>query len=228
MGVHTYMLTEIHQPSHPKVRDDIMKFYSDILQSDFEFDYNNAAKIYHDIGNEPGIYPDVALLLFELINQYKPKKIVEIGSGFSTLVLKLAAQTINSEVISYEQSDNWMKYTVQLLQRYYIKDAIGEFNIKTNINLVQDADFVFVDFMDRQYMMENHADWFRNVDIIVYDDCTLPPNSQGLLFEFMKNSDRHNFVFYNGGGRTDRVEFVSFKNLDPEVDYFIAQKLGYL
>jgi hypothetical protein len=220
---------EIPCPSHPPVRDEILKFYASVLKDKFGFDYWYAQNEYHELGNEPGIYPDVALLLFELIDQYEPRKIVEIGSGFSTLVLSLAAHRNKSKFISYDQYEQWRILTAHLLYLYEMKDfTLKQFDIKTDNNIIGDADFVFVDFMDRAYMMSQHADWFKNVNIMVYDDSTLTPNSQGLLYDFMTKSNRHNFCYYNGGGRMDRVEFISFKKMEPEVDYFIAQKMGYL
>lgn len=168
---------QLQQPSHPPIRDEIQKYYSSLLKDQFGFDYWDAQHKYKEIGNEPGIYPDVCLLLFELISQYKPKKIVEIGSGFSTLVLSYSAEMFNSQLTSYDQNFKWAEKTAILLDIH--KRTNGQllpFNEKQDENIVNDADF----------------------------------------------------VFYNGGGRTDRVEFISFKKMEPPVDEFIATKLGYL
>jgi hypothetical protein len=225
-------ISQLGFPQHPDVRDQILNFYNDELKRVTGFDYSKSRQEYIDIGNNPGMYADVGLIFHYLLKEYKPRKIVELGSGFSTLVLSHLIRSIglNSEFISYEQSDKYGNQTAELLEKYgFSKNIIHLCDMFPENNLVGDANFVFLDCQYRSYLLSEKADWFKNLDILILDDSQAPTYSIDLLYEFMNKTNRHCFMMLNGAGRTDMTEFISYKKeLEPNVAYYLNHVMGYL
>lgn len=53
--------------------------------------------------------------ILKLLNKHKPKKILDLGSGYSTVMFALWAKDNDAEVISLEQSMAWLNKTKKLL-----------------------------------------------------------------------------------------------------------------
>jgi hypothetical protein len=224
---------ELSSPSHPdNIRDALLKFYEDKLKELTGFDYQKARQVYSELNNTPGIYPDVALIFYELLKQYKPKKIAEFGSGFSTLVFShlINQLNLNTKLFSYEQDAKYLDITNSLLSRHNLNHAqVSLQRMFPDENLVKDADFVFLDWQHRAFLLIERSDWFKNVDILIMDDSQSPTYTNRLLYEFMNKSDRHCFMMLNAAGRTDMTEFISYKEeLEPNVAYYLNHVMGYL
>lgn len=62
--------------------------------------------------------------VLELLNKHKPKKILDLGSGYSTVLFGLWAKENNAQVTSLEQSKKYYKDTRDLLEEYKIQDYV--------------------------------------------------------------------------------------------------------
>lgn len=68
--------------------------------------------------------PDLLLALCELVKKSRPKLIVELGSGLSTLVLaKSIPANMRTKIISIDHSDEYAQKTRDLLKEHRIKNA---------------------------------------------------------------------------------------------------------
>lgn len=84
-----------------------------------KFDWYEAGRTYNELGNSPGIYPDVAMLFERLLSRDDVQSVVEFGSGFSTLYLGAAARKHGKPVpISFEEDPHYAAITKQLLEIY--------------------------------------------------------------------------------------------------------------
>jgi predicted O-methyltransferase YrrM len=66
--------------------------------------------------------PDLLLTLVTLVRKYKPKTIVELGSGVSTLVLAKSVGR-GGKVISVDNSEEYAGYTRELLKDHGIRNV---------------------------------------------------------------------------------------------------------
>lgn len=64
------------------------------------------------------ISPDFALYMMEILNRYKPKAILEFGSGFSSLVLSRYAAAGSATVLSLDHERDYGEKTTQLLRNW--------------------------------------------------------------------------------------------------------------
>ena len=64
--------------------------------------------------------PDILLTLVEKIRIYKPKLIVELGSGLSTLVMAKSLPR-GSRIISFDNSEEFAQATRELLKRHSVR-----------------------------------------------------------------------------------------------------------
>ena len=219
----------IVQPPHPKLRDDIIDFYSAELLKETGFDYRKQEQVYSSLGNTPGVYPDTLLLFSRLIKTYNLKKVVELGSGFSTLFFT----HLGVELSSFEQKPEYLELTKQLLAKNNLPN--NHISLKENITPITGssleaaclvADLIFVDCLDRKRWLTDPT-WLYNSPIVIVDDMEF--FGDGVLFDFMFKTKRPFFITYNGGGRTDRTEFISYKfELTPDIKEVVAKGLGYL
>ena len=214
---------------HPPLRNEILSFYSNELKRLSGFDWSINEKIYHDLGNVTGVYPDVLLLFYWLIKTFNLKNIVELGSGFSTLFFQYMTNKEGLSFISYEQGQKWMDLTNKLLESQNLKADIN-FLSRNIVGLGTDfdancmkADLIFIDCLDREYWLTAPVWSYRNAKFIVIDDLNTYANS---IFTFMDYTKRHKFFVYNNAGRMDRLEFVSIKEeISPDL---VFNELGYL
>ena len=96
-------------------------------------------------------------------------------------------------------------------------------------NLVGKADFVFLDWQHRAYLLKFKPTWFKDVDILILDDSQSPTYTNNVLFDFMQKTERHSFMMLNGAGRTDMTEFISYKeSLEPDVANYLNHVMSYL
>lgn len=92
--------------------------YITLLRDEFSFDFREAESTFGQLGNAPGIYPDVAYLLFRLCHHEKLNSLFETGSGFSSLVFALSSSRTRKKFVAIESLDKWLKTTRGLLESF--------------------------------------------------------------------------------------------------------------
>ncbi len=121
-----------------------LKFLKKIKKYNFEFINSinkNETKFY--FGN--GLYDFIdAILLFSIIRNIKPKKIIEIGSGFSTLISSIAGQfNGNIEIVCIDPLSKFKKNEIFGLTDI-IKKPVEDISLDFFKNLSKN-DILFVD-----------------------------------------------------------------------------------
>lgn len=96
-------------------------------------------------------YPSAQKIL-ELLEEHRPKKILDLGSGYSTVMLGLWAKENKAEVISLEQSQLYLNKTRQLLNKYDLDITVHYAPLTETPNglfyeydLPDDIDFAIID-----------------------------------------------------------------------------------
>lgn len=194
--------------------NDLYSLFNNELVKEINIDWFCAQDIYYNIGNAPGIYPDTILLLLKIIDYYNVKKIVELGSGFSTLYLSKICKEKDVKLISHEEDKKWLEKTKELLNHYNL-DNDHIVNL-TNINDIDyNTDLIFIDCSNelRSKILESNN--MNMVPIVIVDDANRLELSISCS-KFMCNSKRYSFYIYNGVGRKDRFSFINF--LDQTID----------
>lgn len=199
----------------------LYRMFNKELMKNTEINWFEVEDIYKKIGNAPGIYPDSLLMLYSIINNYHIKKIVELGSGVSTLYFSKISKDKSIEFISYEEKDKWGIITNELLNYYKLKTQIKKFVELDNIQHdIYNADIIFIDCSNEIRIKLLESNKINHIPIVIVDDCERK-NLSTSCSKFMSNSKRHCFYIYNGVGRIDRHLFINSTNLD--IDDMIKQ-----
>lgn len=198
----------------------IFGLYNDLLHEECGLDYDEAIRVFGEIGNATGSYPDTLLLFAKMIKHYKLKNIVEFGSGMSTLFLAKIAKDLNISFVSYEEKKRYLNMTTKLIESFHLKPNIKMFYHNEPID-VHDKDFVFIDCSgDLRKELSTYISGFhiRNCFIVI-DDINDYPS----LVSYFKDP----YCFYNGTGRLDRYQFIKYH---PETNFpnFLTQEMNYL
>ena len=91
-----------------------------------------------------------------LLNKYKPKNIIELGSGSSTFIFSQYCKEKNSKLLSVDESKKWLELTKNALNinnllpntNIVLKESFIEKNSKGNsyqITLPKDIDLIYID-----------------------------------------------------------------------------------
>lgn len=103
------------------------------------------------------VAPEVAKKLYELVVQYKPQTIVEIGTslGYSTMWMAEAAREYGGKIITVEHEETKIKKTQELFDWLELQDTVTlvhsdakEFLQSYNAPI----NFLFLDAMKRDYI----------------------------------------------------------------------------
>lgn len=210
---------------HPDLRGTIIDFWSRKLYAKTGLDFLKAEQVYRELGNTSGMYPDTLLAFANIIQYYDIKKILELGSGFSTLFLACMAKKQGAEFRSFEEAEYYHQLTRTFLEAYgYSPDLVQPWP-KIEPALFEGVEFLFLDNMNRGDLLVHGHELFSKVPIIVVDDCDGYGNRQAL--QFMQQAGRSHMFPFQGGGRMDRTQF--FIHL-PEtcLPTFLYQTMGYL
>lgn len=199
--------------------DDKYNDYNNILIKELRVDWRDIETIYGKLGNTPGIYPDVALLLYETLKRDDVQSFVEIGSGVSTLYLEKAAKKLNKELITYEEKNEWADITHKLLKSFGVSQQIS---IYDNLTKLPEVDAIFLDcsLEERKVIIEKHKNVFKNCKIFIVDDAQIVKVSVPIIKSFT-SMERYNFYTYNPTTREDRHELINFKYNDYEINNWI-------
>ncbi len=180
---------------------------------------------YTRIGNCPGIYPDTALLFVRMIKNFAVDKVLEFGSGMSSLYLAKACEMKGIGFTSYEEDADYMKKTKELLRTYNIQNYdnivkpivpinVAERLTQANIDILKSEltkiDFnVGMIFLDASGYLRNTIltnDIIYKIPFILMDDAEC---HTGFISKFFVESKRYNFCYFNRVGREDRSQFIS-------------------
>ncbi len=97
------------------------------LSEEARINWKDAVGKMRACGNEPGIYPDVAYLLFRFANHPNVKAVMEFGSGFSTYVLAKTCRKLNDKyVVALESEKIWADKTRCLLSAHGISVGVPD------------------------------------------------------------------------------------------------------
>jgi len=188
------------------------------LKKEIGISWFDARDRFHEIGNSPGIYPDTALLFVKLIKLMRINRILEFGSGISTLFISKICQLKNIEFISYEEDPKYMSMTVDLLKMYGIRNADNIVKSITNVdddieNINFNVDLLFLDAsLDLRFRILG-MNKIYNIPFILLDDAEGHPIN---ISKFLVNSKRYNFCYFNRVGREDRYQFINC--MDSEIN----------
>jgi len=133
---------------------------------------------------------ELSALLFLITQKHKPKKVLDLGSGYSTFVFNL----IHNNVVSVDDSKEWLLKTEKFLQdqglNKYKLLSIDEF-----LGLSENFDLVFVDlnFVEERikYTKKILSLLSKNA-IVIFDDVHKDDYLIGLVKELQTS---HSYLF---------------------------------
>lgn len=190
--------------------------FDEELIKDIGIGWFDAKKVYDSIGNSPGTYPDTLLFFMKMIRKFPIKKIVELGSGFSTLYFAKICREMNIDFISYEEDQKWLEKTKRFLDHYHISADIMKIDDMDDIDY--NTDLIFIDCGPIRHKIIE-SDKIYNIPIITIDDCEGCKSCS----EFMCKTKRYRFYVYNGVGRNDRHLFVNTDLFD--INKFVHENM---
>lgn len=167
------------------------------------------------LGNAPGIYPDVAMLLEQTVRLPNIRSIVEFGSGASTVYLFAAAQLLGTPARTFEEEPRWRDVTQSLLR---------EMGVAGTVELYQDfdpslrPDAIFLDCHGalRQALPNLYPAVFTGCKVLLVDD-TETEWARRPYMEFLDQHKRINNYFFNPTGRDDRTVLINVLDQDFDI-----------
>ena len=107
-------------------------------------------------GLDWALQPYKLVTLDRLVRRLRPRSILEIGSGSSTVVFARYAQEEGADFTSVDESEQWIANTVAMLQRFGVHSAVSTKVCSKSIDLLRrearyldmpriTADLVFID-----------------------------------------------------------------------------------
>lgn len=112
--------------------------------------------------------PDSLLLLSDLILKQRPKKILELGSGTSTIWTGIFARTVGAKVISLEHLDKYLDQTAQMIADFDLADIVD-----LRLAPLNEVD---VEGSSTQWYDKQALRGINDIDLLVVDG---PPESSG-------------------------------------------------
>ena len=106
--------------------------------------------------------PDLLLTLMDLVRKNRPKLIVELGSGISTLVMAKASQG-RTKIISIDHSEEFAQKTRDMLKEHGVKNV--EIRVAPLTSHVSGTDWYDLNLLKN----------LKNIDLLVIDG---PPGSK--------------------------------------------------
>lgn len=118
-------------------------------------------------------------LLFRLVNHFKPKTILELGTSLGITTLYMAMADSKSKVITIEGSESVARRAKQNFEKLNVKNiqsVIGNFDdvLQTQLSELKQVDFVFVDGNHRKEptlrYFEQCLPYALNNSVFIFDD----------------------------------------------------------
>lgn len=103
------------------------------------------------------VAPDVAKKLYELVLEYKPQTIIEIGTslGYSTIWMAEAAREYGGKIVTVEHEETKIKKTQELFDYLELQNTVTLVHQDAKEflkNFIGTIDFLFIDAMKREYV----------------------------------------------------------------------------
>ncbi len=138
---------------------------------------------------------ELANVLHGLTQHFRPARILELGSGFSTFVLARSAETWRGDVTTLEDDATWASKTLEFLARQGISNAQVELLQVQGTGQTQ-YDFVFLDlnFVEvRKNYIELAFSACTPGGLLVFDDI----HKSDYLFEVLDRSRKWRVELYD-------------------------------
>ena len=208
------------------IQTNIKNFYNDIINEQLGIDFTFAEHSFDKIGNNSGVHRDLIYFLILLVKEFKRKRIqrmLEFGSGMSTLFFTKIAQLFQLDFQSYEEYPKYLDLTKKLLENFGLtSNQVEQFVSLDKIDY--DVDLIFIDSHIglRQLLLKHKA--VAKIPFILVDDV----ESVGPICSyFMTEFKRPWFYVYNGSGRAHRLLFVNYQEKDHQQFSDFLATLGY-
>lgn len=215
--------------------------YFDKLVQEFNI---NADDMRTALGHCGGIYEDTMYLLTKLIQAPQIERIVEFGSGLSSLVLAKACEDLGKTFVSFEDTPAWATVA---------DEALVKLNLQTRIVCSQSDPERCPDFGDAQFQLAwvdgsifgwpndqikvGVADEFigrngaclyyrQNLKdaILIFDDAQVLCEGRGIPFLLQKlGRTVEESIWFNPRGREDRHQLISLPENNQEIYKEIIQ-----
>jgi hypothetical protein len=194
-----------------------------------DLDWCKIERIYGEIGNVPGIYPEVGTLFYHIGQQEEVETIVEFGSGASTLYWEAIAKKFGKKFVSYEDDKKYLDMTMQLCNEFSYNPTILEYKwnkLQDDLTgaLGGEPDVIFLDSNNRTRVFSKlyytifHAKWF------LVDDAQ-QVSIKTFFTGDLTFGDRFNFYHYQPVCRGDRTVLINHKDNDFQLDNWINEWL---
>lgn len=145
------------------------------------------------------VAPEVAKKLYELILQYKPQTIVEIGTslGYSTIWMAEAAREYGGKIITVEHEETKIPKTQQLFDWLELKDTVTLVHSDAKEflqNYTSPIDFLFLDAMKRDYIeyIKRSEKNLHTDSVVVADDVVTWKRKVEDFLEHMNDTTTYN------------------------------------
>lgn len=163
-------IIESQLPAYRELTSDLVPFFDDLATlKNFDPENNSIEAIWNN-GYLPGL--DI-LILYAMISTLKPKKYIEIGSGYSTKLAYLAKIRHNEEmqIISIDPKP---RTEINTLSDVIIRETIENYDL-SELEQLEKGDFLFIDNSHRM---------FPNSDSTVVFLEILPRLKKGVIVHF--------------------------------------------
>ncbi len=140
------------------MRDIFLEAIKQLEYEDALFQAGLAAKVTLATSLETwAVAPEVGKKLYELVLEYKPKQIIEVGTslGYSTIWLAEAARSYGGKITTIEHEASKIDKTQKLFDSLDFQDTITlvESDAKQFLSsYTETIDFIFLDAMKREYI----------------------------------------------------------------------------
>jgi len=197
--------------------------YNSILINELGLDWYEVQETYGKIGNTPGMYPDSAMFLMEIVKRDDVQNILEIGSGISTLYLAKTAKVFNKNFISIEEDPKYQNMTELLCHHYGVDQQVLIFE-DMDYSMLPKPDVLFIDSDtdSRTTLLEtiektSTSKWHpKDIDFILLDDAEAPIFIIPVL-KALARYGRFNHSMYNPVARSDRHLFINYIDDDVHI-----------
>jgi len=186
----------------------LYEVFNESLRLIYDVDWYDVYEKYLSIGNYAGIYPDSSLLLMMLTDMLPVNNVMEIGSGASTLFLKKACDRCEINFTSYEEQDKYLGITRELMRIYNIDASF--LNICPERIDFNGVDILFLDGIEENRVKLLDSDELIDIPVIILDDFGSINLSKAVSRFTKRCSGDRPFYVYNGVGRQDRHQLISW------------------
>ncbi len=199
---------------------EVHRRYASAFSVDFGVDYYAAQDKYLDLAPSLGVFPDVGYLLYALASSSSTHNILEFGSGWSTVVLALAATKAGKSLCTLESLPKWANIVRGLLKTYGISPRLYCGADCVSYKPPANIDLLWVDgpigpaiptddkLALRIKACEQYEDYLSGATIAFDDAQWIADDIKALLLRFGRTPT--SFCWYNPANRKDRHILLSF------------------